>query len=286
MSVTWQKIAEPLVLAICSALLVGCGTYTPDIDAGNGDPHATAILINKILSHAECEVRDAVQTAHNYDIDNAAQQPDHKRRIKWLDTLTAKVSIKLIAEEKGTLSPGVAFKQLFPSAVTTFGNKTNVTTPQSFSTALGALASSDATRTENIDYTFSIRGFLGKDLNAKVVPVQTCIEPGGVLLMADMKIKDWLDGTTFPFYLGQVVDAAPDTFTHEVDFVVMLNASITPSWTLVNVTANTAATLAMAGRNTTGDVIISIGKSSTVQEAQNIAKLNSGFNSAVKSGAM
>lgn len=284
MSVTRQKIARLLPLPICATLLVGCGTYTPDIDAGNSDPHATAILINKILSHAECEVREAVQNAHNYDIDNAAQQSDHKRRIKWLDTLTAKVSLKLIAEEKGTLSPGVAFKELLPGVVSTFSNKTNVTTNQSFSTALGALASSDATRTENVDYTFSIRGFLGKDLNAKV-PVQTCIEPGGILLMADMKVNDWLSGVTFPFYLGQVVDAAPDTFTHEVDFVVMVNGSVTPSWTLVNVAVNTAATLAMAGRNTTGDVIVSIGKASSVQEAQNIAKLNSGFTSAVKSGA-
>jgi len=272
-------------LAICAAMLGGCGTYAPDIDAGNSDPHATAILINKILSHAECELREAVQNAHNYDIDNKAQQSDHKRRIKWLDTLTAKVSLKLIAEEKGTLSPGIAFKELLPSVVTTFSNKTNVTTNQSFSTALGALASSDATRTENVDYTFSIRGFLGKDLDAKVVPVQTCKEPGGILLMADMKINDWLSGVTFPFYLGQVVDAAPDTFTHEVDFVVMVNGSVTPSWTLVNVTANTAATLAMAGRNTTGDVIVSIGKASSVQDAQNIAKLNSGVSSAVKSGS-
>jgi hypothetical protein len=270
---------------ICAVWLDGCGTYTPEIDPGNSDPNATPILINKILSHVECELREAVQNAHNYDVDNAAIQPNHKRRIAWLDTSVAKVSLKLIAEEKGTLSPGVAFKQLLPTVVTTFGNKTTVSTNQSFSTAFGALASSDATRTENVDYTFDIRTtFLRNQTKTRVEP-QPCKQPGGILLMADLETNDWLKGQTFPFYLGQVADVAPDTFTHEVDFVVMVNGSVTPSWTLVNVTANTAATLAMAGRNTTGDVIVSIGKASSLQDAQNIAKLNSGFNNAVKSGS-
>jgi len=270
--------------AICAALPGGCGIYTPEIDPGNSDPNATPFLINKILNHVECELREAVQNAHDYDVDNAAMQRDHKRRIAWLDTSMAKVSLKLIAEEKGTLSPGVAIKQLLPTVVTTFSNKTTATTNQSFSTTFGALASSDATRTENVDYTFDIKSAFLENHTKTRVQVQSCKEPGSILLMADLKINDWLKGVTFPFYLDQIVDAAPDTFTHEVDFVVMVNGSFTPSWTLVNVTANTAATLAMAGRNTTGDVIASIGKASGVQDAQNIAKLNSGFNSAVKSG--
>lgn len=279
------SLHTPFLLgAISLGALGGCGTYTPDIDVGNPDPNATPILINKIVSHVECELREGLQNAHNYDVDNAAMQSDHTRRIKWLDTLTAKVSLKLIAEEKGTLSPGVAFKQLLPSIVTNFSNKTSVTTAQSFSAAFGGLASSDATRTENVDYTFPVAQFLGKNLNARA-PVQHCIQPGGMHLMANLKIDDWLKGVTFPFYLGQVNNAAPDTFTHEVNFVVMINGSVTPSWTLVNVSANTAGTLALAGRNTTGDVIISIGKGAAVGGAHDIAKLNSGFNSAVKSGS-
>jgi hypothetical protein len=282
---TWAKIARPLLLAICATVLVGCGTYTPDIDAGNADPNATAILINKIVDHVACELREAVQYEHNYDVDNAAIQSGHKRVLAWLDSSTAKVSLKLIAEEKGTLSPGIAFKQLLPSALTTFSNKTSVSSPQSFSTALGGSASSDATRTENVDYSFSVKtAFLGNQTKGRV-KVQECKDANGMLLLADLKIKDWLTGALFPFYPNDIITAgAPDTLTHEVDFIVMLNGSVTPSWTLVNVTANTAASLAMAGRNTTGDVIISIGKSTTVGEAQNIAKLNSGFNNAVKSG--
>lgn len=272
--------------AISLSALGGCGTYTPDIDAGNPDPNATAFLINKIVLHVACELREAVQYQHNYDVANAAM--GRNRVLAWLDNSQAKVSLKLIAEEKGTLSPGVAFKQLLPGVVTNFANKTSVTTNQSFSAAFGALASSDATRTENVDYTFSVKkAFLG-NRTAGAVGVQECNDQTGILLFADLKIKDWLFGTLFPFYPnpnGLITAAEPDTLTHEVNFVVMVNGSFTPSWTLVNVSANTAGTLAMAGRNTTGDVIISIGKASTVGEAHNIAKLNSGVNSAVKSGA-
>jgi hypothetical protein len=271
-----RKLALAMI-PICAASLGGCGTYTPELWPLDSDPNATPIEINKILTHVECELRDAVQYVHNYDIDNAAVQPDHKRHLAWLDKLIGKVTLKLIAEEKGTLSPGVTFKKMLPTVAMT---------NQSFSAAFGALASSDATRTENIDYTFDIKSaFLGNH-TATRVPEQICKEPPDILLQSDLKIKDWLKGVTFPFFLEaeHITDTAPDTFTHEVDFVVMLNASFTPSWTLVNVSANTAAALAMAGRNTTGDVIITIGKASSAQDAQNIAKLNSGFNSAVKSG--
>jgi hypothetical protein len=269
----------------------GCGTYTPDIVTSN-EPHATAFLINKILNHAKCELRDAVITAHNKDLQNAERYD--KRRLVWLDGTTAKISIKLIAEEKGTLNPGVSFKQLLPSAVTTFSNKTSVTTMQSSSVGLGGQLQADATRTENIDYTYIIKtDFLGDQTKGPVVEglvePRPCIEPGGIFLEADLKIQDWLDGATLPFLISanvpsEVHDSAPDVLTHEVDFVAMANGNVTPSWTLVNVSANTANSLAAAGRTTTGDIIVSLGqKASQVQQAQNIAKLNSGFSAALKS---
>ena len=62
---------------------------------------------------------------------------------------------------------------------------------------------------------------------------------------------------------------APDVLSHEVAFVVVASGNITPSWTLVQVSANTASNFAAAGRTNTGDVIISLGpaKSTTLQDA-------------------
>jgi hypothetical protein len=283
----WHRIGLALLLAASAGTVSGCGTYLPDIVTSN-EPHATAFLINKILNHAKCELRDAVITAHNKDLENAGRY--HNRRLKWLDGATAKITIKLIAEEKGTLSPGVIFKQLLPSVVTNFSNKTSVTTAQSSSVGLGGLLQADATRTENIDYTYVIKtDFLGNQTEGPVEP-RPCIEPGGIFLEADLKIQDWLDGATLPFLISAAVpseadNTAPDVLSHEANFVAMANGNVTPSWTLVNVAANTTGTLAAAGRLTTGDLIVSLGQPAKVQQAHDITKLNSGVSAAFKSGS-
>ncbi|MGY3238127.1 hypothetical protein ACVWZ4_001216 [Bradyrhizobium sp. USDA 4472] len=281
-----RKVAA-LVSAACCFMVGGCGTYLPDIVAPN-EPHATAFLINRILNHAKCELRDAVIAAHNNDLKNALRC--HTRRLTWLDKAKAKITIKLIAEEKGSLNPGLSFKQLLPSATTNFSNRTSISTPQSTALGLGGLLQADATRTENIDYTYDVAAdFLNNQTHDLVEP-RPCIEKGGIFLDADLKVQDWLDGATLPFLISanvpsEVGTTAPDVLTHEANFVAMANGNITPSWTLVNVSANTAANLIAAGRTTTGDIIISLGAPSKVPQAHDIAKLNSGFTAAVKSGS-
>jgi hypothetical protein len=283
----WSRVALAWSLMASAGLVSGCGTYLPDIVPG-GQPNATAFLINRILNHAKCELREAVITAHNNDLENAGRYG--ARRLDWLDNSTAKITIKLIAEEKGTLNPGVSFKQLLPSVVTNFSNKTSVTTAQSSAVGLGGLLQADATRTENIDFSYVIKtDFLGNQTRRPVKP-RPCKEPGGIFLDADLKIQDWLGGATLPFLISaadpsEVDRTAPDVLTHEANFVAMANGNVTPSWTLVNVSANTANNLAAVGRTTTGDLIISLGKSAKVQQAHDITKLNSGFSAAVKSGS-
>jgi hypothetical protein len=283
----YSRIAVPLLLAAGATSFSACGTYLPDIVPSN-EPHATGILINRILNHAKCELRDAVITAHNRDLENAARYGE--RRLTWLDNATAKITIKLIAEEKGTLNPGVTLKKLLPSVVTTFDNKTSVTTPQSASLGLGGLLQADATRTENIDYTYVVKiNFLGNQTKRPVAP-RPCKEPGGIFLDADLKIQDWLDAATLPYFISaadprEVDKTPPDVLTHEANFVAMVSGNVTPSWTLVNVSANTANNLAAAGRTTTGDIIVSLGQPGKVQPAHDIAKINSGSSAAFKSGS-
>jgi hypothetical protein len=156
---------------------------------------------------------------------------------------------------------------------------------------VGALLQADATRTENIDYTYNISAdFLHNQIRGPVKP-RLCKEPGGIFLEADLKIKDWLAAATLPYLISanvpDEIDAgtAPDVLTHEANFVALANANVTPSWTLVNVSANTATNLFAASRQTTGDIIISLGAPGKVTDAHNIAKLNSGDTAAVKSGS-
>ena len=56
--IAWCRIGLALSLVVTAGVLSGCGTYLPDIVVSN-EPHATAFLINKILNHAKCELRDA-----------------------------------------------------------------------------------------------------------------------------------------------------------------------------------------------------------------------------------
>ncbi len=110
------------LIASFFASLAGCGTYVPDIELSR-EPHATAFLINKIVNHVKYELRDAIHTTVAYDEENPAQH-QKTRGLKWLDSMNAKVTIKPIVDEKGTLNPGVTLKQLLPSQITTFNNKT------------------------------------------------------------------------------------------------------------------------------------------------------------------
>jgi hypothetical protein len=284
--VGWGRVARAWLVVAGAVMVGGCGTQLPDIVEG-GEPNATAFLINRILNHAKCELRDAIISEHNFDLENAAHYGT--RRLEWLDKATAKITIKLIAEEKGALNPGLSFKQLLPSVVTNFSNKTSVTTAQSSAVGVGGLLQADATRTENIDYTFVVKtDFLDNQTKGPVLP-RPCKEAGGIFLDADLKIKDWLKGATLPFFIsasvGSEVDrTAPDVLSHEANFIAMANANVTPSWTLVNVSANTANNLIAVGRTTTGDLIISLGQPAKVQQAHDISKLGSSLNAAVKSG--
>jgi hypothetical protein len=300
----WRKYGFASVIALAS-LIGGCGTHTPDVVLNN-QPHATAFKVNKILNHVKCELRSAVLRAIAYDKANATEQLaqkglpntpkqlDKERRIKWLESWSAKLTIKLVVDEKGTLNPGVSFTKLYPSALTVFSNKTTLSTPQSASLGLGGLLSSQATRTETVDYFFVFKSdFIDKEKQFANRPDQ-CIESGGILVDSDLKIQDWLDAATFPFYLPNNVganSAPPDVLSHETAFVLTTSGNITPSWKLVNVSANQAASLVSAGRTDTGDLIVTIGpgaapKSKTpsqvVQQAHFVSQINSAFSASLK----
>jgi hypothetical protein len=51
----------------------------------------------------------------------------------------------------------------------------------------------------------------------------------------------------------------PDTMSYEIKFVIVSNGNITPTWKLINVSANTSGNFFSAGRTRTHDLIITIG---------------------------
>jgi hypothetical protein len=93
------------------------------------------------------------------------------------------------------------------------------------------------------------------------------------ILESNLGIKDWLRGAmqvnrVLPSVGGGAGDGstAPDTVSYEVKFVIVSNGSVTPTWTLVRLSANTGTgslPFFSTGRTRTHDLIITIGPSST-----------------------
>jgi len=54
-------------------------------------------------------------------------------------------------------------------------------------------------------------------------------------------------------------DVAVDTITYEVKFIIVSSGNVTPTWKLIQVSANTAGTFLSAGRTRTHDLIITLG---------------------------
>jgi hypothetical protein len=149
-----------------------------------------------------------------------------------------------------------------------------VTTPQSRSVGLGATLSSTATRIDKFDPTYTI-GFLMKPDTKKSV----CIKENDPFLRVGWKpdisspfiiegtlgIQDWLFGAILTdLFIASDTTASggslkTDAVSYEVKFVIVSSASVTPTWKLLRINANTTGTFFSAGRTRTHDLIITIG---------------------------
>jgi hypothetical protein len=265
-------------LAVALACSVGgCGTFVPDFEPTAG-PNAHAFLMNKIINHVKCELREAVFYVIDYDKQNALEQMDRKRRLQWLESWSAWVTIKFSVNEKGALNPGVTFIDPLPK-------------DQSFSLGLGGLFSSEASRIETVDYLFVFKDdFINKRYQFRNRPGH-CIEPGGILIESDLKLKDWLWSKLFPYFLPENIhDTPPKTLTDEIAFVRISNGDITPTWKLVRFSA-TGNPFASIGRTRTDNLIITLGPydlptktpSKAAQDSHLAAKIGSAVAEALKS---
>ncbi len=281
-----------VIFALAAMMPIGgCGLQVPSLGAGE-EPYAPAFLINSIVNHVKCELRAAVIDVTDYDKANAAQQADRKRRLEWLDKWSADFTMKIIVDEKSTLSPGVSFNQPLENAVSKLG-KTSVTTGQSFSLGLGGSLSSQATRIETVDFSFVFKSdFLDKRNEFKNRPTK-CVGYEGMQIDGDLKIHEWLQAATFPYLIpGNVHDSPPKTLQHEIQFVVAGSGNVNPTWKLVHFANGAGNTpLFNASRTYTNSLIITIGPadgqrkkpSKDVTDAHFVGKMGSSFTSALKS---
>src|SRR5262249_6567762 len=156
-----------------------------------------------IANHVKCEIRNAVLEVHRRYGD-----PVLWRQIAWIDNWAAKVTLKIIVEEKTTVAPGLSFKTLFPNATTMFGTQT-ITTAQSFSFGIGGQFSTDAIRTEQIGFFL-----LFKEL---IAGQGKCPAGYGPFIEGDLKFAEWLNAVILlretPGTLPETIDAPFDVIS-------------------------------------------------------------------------
>jgi hypothetical protein len=271
-----------LIAAALSLGGTGCGITTPEMVISS-DPQASANLVLAIVGHVESELGCAIRDIIEFDRINATKPTD--RAYAWLDSATAKMSLKLTADEKTSFNPGALVTEPFANAINTFPGKAAVTSPQSFTFAANAGISSEATRIDNSDYSFSVKDVFVKDPDFDPKNGIHCSTPyTGLLTDSDLHIKDWLDSRMRAYVIHpEIKRRAPQTLTTEITFIVAGSGNVTPTWKLIPTSFNTAsATFFGLGRTQTDDIIITISATDALATtAQNIAKTTSGFSTAL-----
>ena len=89
------------------------------------------------------------------------------------------------------------------------------------------------------------------------------------ILESDLGIQKWLEGAVITDVLiASEPGPAPksgggglktDAYSYEIKFIIVTSGNVTPTWKLIQVSANTTGTFFSTGRTRTHDLIITIG---------------------------
>jgi hypothetical protein len=245
-------------------------------------PTSARLTVANLVDYLACEVRNSVQAALLQDQELAAMRRSAGLKpttLDWLKGYAAQITLTLTVDEKSALNPGIALNSVFPNATTAFVNHPSVSTPQSFSLGLAGAFSTEATRKETLSLYLDLKDAVStKQLaiakaNGVVEHPEACNQVGGGMIESGIKFRDWLldvtlpaavEGGVVPNYSQALSGAAKalkkDAISHEVTFVVIYGGNVTPTWKLVNISANQgSAPFFSVQRTNTQDVIITLG---------------------------
>ena len=279
---------------------------------------ATAQIEYEIVEKIFCSLKKGVRKAYEYPVQQSSSQTGTFKTVYnslFPSNWGAQVSLSLEVDEASALTPGVAVSKILPNAVQVFGPGTTgtVSIAQSLSLGFGGALSSTATRIDKFNPYWSI-----KDLSTPEPKNSSCdtdlfvaqhIDPAKsspfVVIENDLGIEDWLvdsmwvndnvpsspqktSGTS-----GGVGGGAgggggggqkPESISIEIKFIIVTSGTVTPTWKLVNVSANTGSgALFGAGRTRTHDLIITVGPNSDATRNSHLAsQVSSGINAAAR----
>jgi hypothetical protein len=249
--------------------LAGCGMRVPDVEISS-DPDAHGILINKVVNLVKCEIGRAVVSALRYDQENVRQFPGRARSIKWLDNWGAWLTIKFTVVEKGAFSPGLTTKDPLPNS-------------QTFTLGLGGVFSSEATRVEQVQYLVIFRDYIPPSGRFVADPPPCQQLHGSIMLQSDLKVKDWLDAALYPYFItDNIRPVPPKVLSYDISFAAVASGSVTPTWTLVRLTA-AGNPLASSSRTRTDALTITMGEVDAKLRTPSRALLDANLASQIRS---
>lgn len=264
------------IISTFSLLIVflgGCGTYVPDVQEFWGSSDDVDTKVRMITHQVKCELQRAFQLVMLADINNVKKGSGAGRQLTFLKKWGADLNLTLTIDEKSTFAPNLALNTPLPNAISIFPGRGTTTTPQTYSTNLGASISSDGYRQDRVRVLYGVQELVGPEdklSSPQAIHARNCLQPGDpgatVFLQSDLKIYEWLRAVTklqmaddARFDLGDAF-AKDGVITHEVKFQIVSSGNINPSWKLLLVSAgNGPQPLFLTSRDRTQDLIITIG---------------------------
>lgn len=255
-------------IGITLLLLSSCGFRTPDLHSPLETKQDVQISINHIVNRVKCElIQGIIKTLD--DDKKIASQNGFAPKLTWLEKWSAKVTLTLIAEENTSFNPGFSVFNNNHSSVQRFSNGSVVTTPRALTLGLGGGFSSNATRTNKLDFFFAFEDFINSDDTNKDYSIPC--EQFGSFLESDLKLGEWIEEATFANYTDSIKTPKKFTFpqsviSHQVNFVVRASGNLSPGFRLARVTFNQGSIpFFQTLRNKTNDILITLGPTAAAE---------------------
>lgn len=280
-----MKVFNASVALLIVAAQTSCGVGVAQIAdvIDRGDPDARTHLELQIKQAIFCELRDGALAArkkndisYRYQGSNVTSVEDQPLPDSW----GAQVSFTLMADEKTTFTPGVTLKYPRTPGVSNAGP-----VGRGFNFGFGGTLSRQNVNYDKYNTYWTMAQLTAGDPNKKCDPAPRELmgppsKSSPFVSGAGLGVADWLPGAVAVANFRRSSRAAAngegaplgaagtsDSATYSNKFVIVTSGDITPTWTLVKVTANNASLLDL-NRTTTHELAITVGPGS-IETAKN-----------------
>ncbi len=169
----------------------------------------------------------------------------------WFEQWGAQIALTLTVEEQTTAAPNmVGLPPSPPTNIFTFG--------------VTGSASADATRTEKMNFFYSVKELYNR--NGCRTGIPPAKGSSSFLIQNDLKLENWLFDQLLLSNNQEVIYPVSasnrygqNVLSHEVTFQVTTSLGVTPAWKLQRVTFDQSGIFANIRRNRTSDLIVTFG---------------------------